>query len=469
MATYHSPRDAQHQEKPVESAEEALKSQRESDDSRTTVKKSIEDEETRATLYPALNPSMPRGVSASHSGPNPKDHSVSGMVHCDPASAVRYPNIADATEEMLQFVEPAVERLKEKNRVDRPENRVDRPEKTMVDYEAVVFVYESQKELYVLNPGGDQRTANKGFKRSPQEPAEVSELGREGVFIRPLGSLQEPIDWYHSLIKWGDTCTDAAVRRTAWYPSSYVGVLKSGRTLALRVITLPQGADLTWLNGTRLSDGCKPFNLVAKEMLQIGHTGISEGLKAAFYHSVNVKEAYWLATDEQYRRTDPKPEKEIPLLEVEESPQPQPPVSKGVGGGKKKVLDGHKDIASRPWATQDEPAHRRLWQETEERVGHQKSKQSLESQEQSQLCSPPSSSAKLVETGNSGGNGTAPRIWTSAPSNRCSSSPTSSGRSTRHSGSATRKWCWRASSRPRTQGRTPYTRIFDRLMIGGEI
>ena len=36
MATYHSPRDAQHQKIPVESAEEALKSQRESDDSRTT-------------------------------------------------------------------------------------------------------------------------------------------------------------------------------------------------------------------------------------------------------------------------------------------------------------------------------------------------------------------------------------------------------------------------------------------------
>ena len=36
MATYQSPRDAQHQKKPVESAEEALKSQREADDPRTT-------------------------------------------------------------------------------------------------------------------------------------------------------------------------------------------------------------------------------------------------------------------------------------------------------------------------------------------------------------------------------------------------------------------------------------------------
>ena len=126
------------------------------------------------------------------------------------------------------------------------------------------------------------------LRRPPQEPAEVSELGREGVFLRAPGSLQKLIDWYYSLFKWGDTCTEAAVRRAAWYPASYVGMLESGRTLALRVIALPFGADLTWLNGTRLADGCKPFNLVAKEMLELGHTGLSEGLKAASYHNVRA-------------------------------------------------------------------------------------------------------------------------------------------------------------------------------------
>ena len=41
MATYQLPRDAQHLKKSVESAEEALKSQREVDDSRTTQAKVI--------------------------------------------------------------------------------------------------------------------------------------------------------------------------------------------------------------------------------------------------------------------------------------------------------------------------------------------------------------------------------------------------------------------------------------------
>ena len=58
MATYHSPRDAQHLRITVESAEEAFKSQREVDDSRTTVKKSIEKKNTIVTLHSELDPRM---------------------------------------------------------------------------------------------------------------------------------------------------------------------------------------------------------------------------------------------------------------------------------------------------------------------------------------------------------------------------------------------------------------------------
>ena len=101
---------------------------------------------------------------------------------------------------MEKFVEHAVEKKK-------GENLADHHTKKKEDYEAVVFVYQGkEKELYVLNPGGDQRTALKGFTRPEEEPAEVSELGREGVFMRQLGSLQSSIDWYYSLFKWGDTC-----------------------------------------------------------------------------------------------------------------------------------------------------------------------------------------------------------------------------------------------------------------------
>ena len=107
---------------------------------------------------------------------------------------LRYPNLAVMTEEMEKFVEHAVEKKKAGSRGDR--------HKKKEDYEAVVFVYQGkEKELYVLNPGGDQRMALKGFTRPEEEPAEISELGREGVFMRQLGSLQSSIDWYYSLFK----------------------------------------------------------------------------------------------------------------------------------------------------------------------------------------------------------------------------------------------------------------------------
>ena len=325
-----------------------------------------------------------------------------------------------------------------------------------------------RKELYVLNPGGDQRTALKGFTRPKEEPAEVSELGREGVFMRPLGSLQSSIDWYYSLFKWGDTCTDAAVRRTAWYPSSYVGLLESGRSLALRVIALPPEADLTWLNGTRLADGCKPFNLVAKEMLEIGHTGLSEGLKAALYHNVCVKEAYWLATDEQYRRTDPTLEKKSCCAEVVEGGQPQPSVSKGDEGGKAKVLDGHgSGPRGLPTDAQDKPARRRIWQEAEKQGGRQDSRQFWESQEQSQLRSPPSSLSEPIGTeGSVEGRG---KWYCPTHLDKRSFQPVFFQPYLFGAFHEALWFCYEqvvlaCLFTRKTRGRSPYTRIFDRLM-----
>ena len=465
MATYHSPRDAQHQKIPVESAEEALKSQRESDDSRTTVKKSIEDKDTRATLRPELDPRMPRGVRASHPGPDPNDPAVNRRVHCDPASAVNCPGLAILTKEMAEFVQPAVNRM-------LPENRVDRYQKE-IDYEGVAFVLEGKaKELYVINPGGDQRMAYKGFKPSPEEPAEVSALAREGVFLRAPGSFQMPIDWYLSLIKWGDTCTEAAVRRAAWYPESYVGLLSSGRALALRVIALPPEADLTWLNGTRLADGCKPFDLVAKEMLERGHTGVSEGLKAAFFHSVNVKKSYWVGTDEKYHWSDPTPEKKSRKAPVEESPQPQPVVSKRDEDCKTGLMLLH---ASEPSGlatdAQDKSAgrgRRRIWEEEGKRVGRQTHQQSWKSKEKGQPSSPGSSLAtpiKLEEGVKDRGKWYNPTHLDKRSYQPVFFQPYLFG-----SFHEALWYCYEevvlASLFTRkTQGRTPYTRIFDRLAM----
>jgi hypothetical protein len=465
LVTYQTSRDAQHLSKPVESAEEALKSQRESDDSRTTVKKSIEDKDTRATLRPELDPRMPRGVRASHPGPDPNDPAVNRRVHCDPASAVNCPGLAILTKEMAEFVQPAVNRM-------LPENRVDRYQKE-IDYEGVAFVLEGKaKELYVINPGGDQRMAYKGFKPSPEEPAEVSALAREGVFLRAPGSFQMPIDWYRSLIKWGDTCTEAAVRRAAWYPESYVGLLSSGRALALRVIALPPEADLTWLNGTRLADGCKPFDLVAKEMLERGHTGVSEGLKAAFFHSVNVKKSYWVGTDEKYHWSDPTPEKKSRKAPVEESPQPQPVVSKRDEDCKTGLMLLH---ASEPSGlatdAQDKSAgrgRRRIWEEEGKRVGRQTHQQSWKSKEKGQPSSPGSSLATPIKL--EGGVKDRGKWYNPTHLDKRSYQPVFFQPYLFGSFHEALWYCYEevvlASLFTRkTQGRTPYTRIFDRLAM----